>query len=344
MIAPRSGAAARRRPPRPTGAAAARPAIRRARGAAIASIFAARSPRPWRSRARRSRSNDARARSRRRPRRRRSPPRRGWLSSNESRRRSRPRPVDRSSSPSPASSAPASSPSPSSRVGLVLDELQRRVARQLLLDPLLQLGERHLQDLHRLDHPGRQLHLLAELHGLAGFETQATGIGHRISRSPRPGAWCPVPGSLTGSAAPRSRRPARPCSRTPASPRSGSPRASRLTVTPRPASSSCRYMAVPSPSSVGFSPRMTSSTATPPALRSAGRSIRASSAVDRQVLGLHPSSGLSRPIRHVVDARGTCRSARSRSGPGLLDHEDTRDRSRRSSEHTRHGSIAASVR
>ena len=50
------------------------------------------------------------------------------------------------------------------QVALDLHDLQRRVRLQLLLDPLAQFRQRHLQDLHRLDHPRRQLHMLAELH------------------------------------------------------------------------------------------------------------------------------------------------------------------------------------
>jgi hypothetical protein len=49
-------------------------------------------------------------------------------------------------------------------VCLFRDLLQDDVFGQLLLDPLLQVQERQLEDLHRLNHARRQLHLLAHPH------------------------------------------------------------------------------------------------------------------------------------------------------------------------------------
>ncbi len=55
-------------------------------------------------------------------------------------------------------------------VAIPIGQLKRGVALELLFDALLQLGERHLEDFHRLDHPRGQPHVLAELHVLGSLE------------------------------------------------------------------------------------------------------------------------------------------------------------------------------
>jgi hypothetical protein len=79
----------------------------------------------------------------------------------------------------------------------------------------------------------------------------------------------------------------------------GRPRASRLTRT-APRSRSARYSAVPSPSTVGFSPRTTSTTptgSTPSGQCRSGWATRSISTPMVRSPGPTFSSGLSRPIR-----------------------------------------------
>ena len=65
-----------------------------------------------------------------------------------------------------------------------IGQLQGHIRLQLLVDPLLQRQKGHVQDLHRLDHPRRQLHLLGRPHVLAGVEAHGwrRGSGARGSR------------------------------------------------------------------------------------------------------------------------------------------------------------------
>ena len=65
-----------------------------------------------------------------------------------------------------------------------LDELEGDVGFQFLLDPLLEERQRPSEDLHRLDHPRGQLHLLAEPGLLSGVEGIAVGAAI-TARAPR---------------------------------------------------------------------------------------------------------------------------------------------------------------
>jgi hypothetical protein len=53
------------------------------------------------------------------------------------------------------------------QIGVLLFNLQHRILLHLLLDPLLELHDRQLEDLHRLDHPRSQHLLLNESEILA---------------------------------------------------------------------------------------------------------------------------------------------------------------------------------
>ena len=52
-----------------------------------------------------------------------------------------------------------------------LERLEGDVRLELLLDAFLKCRKRHVQNLHRLDHPRAQLHLLTESHGLRCVES-----------------------------------------------------------------------------------------------------------------------------------------------------------------------------
>lgn len=55
-------------------------------------------------------------------------------------------------------------------VGVAIEHLEGGVALEFLFDAFLEFDEGHLEDLHGLDHPRGQLHVLAEFHVLGGLE------------------------------------------------------------------------------------------------------------------------------------------------------------------------------